>query len=415
LPGSINIVKATLRLKLHTDLATDTALHATMRLSTDCFNAVCRYGWNHNERNGILLHRATYADLRKQYDTLPAQLVVSARMKATEALKSVEERRKQDKRVSCPQSELCPIRYDARSYWVRLSEGVASLATVCGRARLTFTLPPCYRQYLTWRMCSADLCYNPYKKRFYLHVVVDTDAPFVTPNGKVVGCDLGVRRVAVTSTPQFFSSAKMHTRVRQHQHLRSALQAKGTKSAKRHLQKASRRWTRFQAHHNHLIANAILAPLQPGDTLALEDLTGIRDRCRHHAAQRGLFHRWSFHQLGTFLHYKAERKGVLIVSVDPRNSSRTCSRCGHCAKSNRKSQSHFVCQSCGYAVNADYNAAHNLCQRGISSLVRLMSASQSQPSAIATPLVSAPGKASDEGDGVEQQRAASPQDLSGGH
>jgi putative transposase len=324
-------VKATLRLKLNTDAATDAALHETMRLSTECFNAVCRYGYNHNERNGIELHHATYNDLRKQYDTLPAQLVVSARMKATEALKSVEERRKQGKRVSCPQSELCPIRYDARSYWVKLEAGIVSLATVCGRASISFHLPPCYRQYLTWRTCSADLCYNPLKKRFYLHVVVDTDAPFITPNGKVVGCDLGVRRIAVTSTPQFFSSAKMHTRVRQHQHLRSALQAKGTKSAKRHLQKASRRWTRFQAHHNHWIANAILAPLQPGDTLALEALTGIRDRCRQRAAQRGLFHRWSFHQLGTFLHYKAERKGVFVVSVDPRNSSRTCHQCGFCA------------------------------------------------------------------------------------
>ena len=400
-------MKATLRLKLHTDPVTEAALHDTMRLSTECFNAVCRYGYNHNERNGIELHHATYKYLRHQYPSLPAQLVVSARMKATEALKSVEERHQQGKRASCPQSELCPIRYDARSYWVRLSEGFVSLATVCGRVGVTFRLPDCYHQYLTWRTCSADLCYNPLKKRFYLHVVVDTDAPVLTPNGHVVGCDLGVRRIAVTSTPQFFSSARMHTRVRQHQHLRSSLQAKGTKSAKRHLQKASRRWTRFQAHHNHLIANAILAPLLPGDTLALEDLTGIRDRCRQRAAQRGLFHRWSFHQLGTFLHYKAERKGIFIVSVDPRNSSKTCSRCGHCAKSNRKSQSYFVCQSCGYEVNADYNAAQNLRQRGISSLVRLLSASPSQPTAIAAPLVSAPEKAIDEGDRVEPQRAAS--------
>ena len=82
-------MKATLRLKLHADPAVETALHETMRLSTECFNAVCRYGYNHNQRNGTLLHRATYADLRQQYKSLPSQLIVSARMKATEALKSV--------------------------------------------------------------------------------------------------------------------------------------------------------------------------------------------------------------------------------------------------------------------------------------------------------------------------------------
>lgn len=380
----------------------------TLRQSTACFNAVCRYGWDNNERNGVRLHQSTYNTLRQRYDALPSQLVVSARRKATEALQSVQQRKKREKSVSCPQSPLCPIRYDARSYWVKLEEGRASLATVCGRAGVTFHLPECYHQYLTWRVRSADLCYDGRKQRFYLHVVVDTDAPHVTPNGNVVGCDLGIRRVAVTSTPRFFSSKGMHTRTRQYQHLKSALQAKGTKSAKRHLQQASRRWRRFQACQNHVIANQILASMQAGDTLALEDLTGIRDRCKQHKKQRGLFHRWSFAQLGAFLAYKAERKGIFVVCVDPRNSSRTCSKCGHCARANRKNQSLFCCQSCGYTVNADYNAAHNLRQRGISSLARLLSESQSQPTVLSSPLAQAPQKALYDGSRGEPQRAASP-------
>jgi IS605 OrfB family transposase len=374
-------MKATLRLKLHTDPTADAALHETLRQSTACFNAVCRYGWNHNQRNGIRLHQATYRSLRAEYENLPSQLVVSARMKAAEALKSVSELHKRGKKISCPQSQLCSIRYDARSYSVKLEEGTASLATVCGRVNITFHLPACYERYLTWDTCSADLCWNQAKRCFYLHVVMETEAPALAPNGNVIGCDLGVKRVAVTSTPQFFSSAKMHSRARQHQHLKSSLQAKGTPSAKRHLQKSSRRWTRFQAAHNHLIANAILAPLQAGDILAIEDLTDIREGCKHRKKQRGLFHRWSFAQLASFLIYKAERKGILVVSVDPRYSSQTCSKCGHCEKKNRKSQSLFCCQVCGYTVNADFNAAQNLRQRGIASLATLVSDSQMQPTA----------------------------------
>src|ERR1051326_1496083 len=52
LSGSIQSMKATLRLKLQTDEATEAALHETLRQSTACFNAVCRCGWQHNERNG---------------------------------------------------------------------------------------------------------------------------------------------------------------------------------------------------------------------------------------------------------------------------------------------------------------------------------------------------------------------------
>ena len=408
-------MKATLRLKLHIDPLTEAVLHETLRQSTACFNAVCQYGWDHHERNGTRLHQSTYTSLRQLYDNLPSQLVISARMKAAEALKSVSELHKRGRKISCPQSELCPIRYDARSYWVKLQEGIASLATVSGRVCVTFRLPACYERYLSWDTCSADLCWDERKQRFYLHVVVDTEPPAFLPTGKVVGCDLGVNRIAVTSTPRFFSSAPMHRRVRQYEHLKSSLQAKGTPSAKRHLQKLSRRWTRFQACHNHHIANAILVPLHAGDTIALEDLTGIRQRCRHRKKQRGLFHRWSFAQLGAFLTYKAERKGILALQVDPAYSSQTCHKCGHCERKNRKSQSQFACQSCGYGCNADYNAAQNLRQRGIASLVRLMSDSQSQPTATSASFAQAPGKAAYGECGGEEQRAASPQALAVGH
>ena len=125
-------MKATLRLKLHTDEATNAILMETLRQSTECFNFVCRYGFEHNERNGFRLHQSTYASLKTLFPDMPSQLLVSARMKATESLKSVQALRKKGKKVSCPQSDLCPIRYDARSYGVNLEAGVASLASVCG-------------------------------------------------------------------------------------------------------------------------------------------------------------------------------------------------------------------------------------------------------------------------------------------
>lgn len=246
-------------------------------------------------------------------------------------------------------------------------------------------------------------------------MVVKTDAPVIEPTGEVVGCDLGVKRIAVTSLAKFFSSKSLRRRVRQYLLLFALLQAKGTKSAKRHLQKLSGRWTRFQACQNHLIANAILSCMKPGDVLVLEDLRGIRDRCKHRKKQRGPFHRWSFAQLRAYLIYKAERKGILVVLVDPAYSSQTCSKCGHCEKKNRKRQSRFCCQKCGYRIHADYNAAQVLRQRGISLLARLPSESQSQPNCHPMSIAQAPRKATYEDNGMGIQRAASCFPLGSSH
>src|SRR6266487_79023 len=61
-----------------------------------------------------------------------------------------------------------------------------------------------------------------------------------------------------------------------------------------------------------------------------------------------------------FLSYKAALAGIPLRVVDPRNTSRTCSACGHCEKANRKSQASFLCRECGMSMNADINAARNI-------------------------------------------------------
>jgi|SRR5579871_1355910 len=143
-------MKATLRLKLQMDETTTALLQATMLQYTACFNAVCRYGWESHDHNGVSLHRATYNSLCHLHPEMPSQLVISARMKAAEALKAGQTRIYQGKKASCPHSDLQSIRYDARSHWVRLSEGKASLATICGRVTVSYSVPECYQSYLSW-------------------------------------------------------------------------------------------------------------------------------------------------------------------------------------------------------------------------------------------------------------------------
>jgi len=115
---------------------------------------------------------------------------------------------------------------------------------------------------------------------------------------------------------------------------------------------------RFATDVNHCISKQLVKKAKrTGRGLALEDLSGIRDRVRVRKSQRRELHGWSFFQLRQFVAYKAALYGVPLVFVDPRNTSRTCPACGHIAKENRRTQDSFLCVSCGCAGRADHFAA----------------------------------------------------------
>jgi IS605 OrfB family transposase len=147
--------------------------------------------------------------------------------------------------------------------------------------------------------------------------------------------------------------------------IRGLLQKRGTKSAKRHLKKIQRKQSRFVRDMNHVVSKSLVCTASLSrKAIALEDLSGIRERVSVSREMRWLLGNWSFSELRQFIEYKAEAAGLPVVTVDPRNTSCTCSTCGYCDKANRKSQSVFKCLQCGLELNADWNAALNIKARG---------------------------------------------------
>ena len=101
--------------------------------------------------------------------------------------------------------------------------------------------------------------------------------------------------------------------------------------------------------------------------ITVEDLTGIRERTRDSVRKTQRYERlsWAFAQLRSFLAYKCEAAGIPLIVIDPRNTSRTCPVCGHCARENRRSQSEFLCVECGFQANADYVGSVNIRRKGL--------------------------------------------------
>jgi len=63
--------------------------------------------------------------------------------------------------------------------------------------------------------------------------------------------------------------------------------------------------------------------------------------------------------------YKAERAGKLIIEVDPRNTSKTCSNCGSIKDKLSLSDREYHCHTCSMKMDRDQNAAINIRRLGI--------------------------------------------------
>jgi putative transposase len=328
---------------------------------TNSFNEVCKIGWDAKlTHNGNALHSLTYYD-QKAETGLPSQLICSARVKATEALKSVKAIIKKGRKATCPVSKACPIRYDANSYTVWFDRSELSIATIDGRKRLPFKLPEYYKQYIQkgWKSCSADLCRDK-KKRWWLHLVMEATTPEIELSEECVGVDLGIVNPATDSRGNFYGEPRWKTVEQKTFQHRRRLQRKGTKSAKRHLKKMSGRQQRFRRDCDHVLSKRLVKSVSKGATLVFEDLTNIRGRAKGSKTHRRRLHSWSFFQFQTFVSYKAERLGISIAFVDPRYTSQKCSKCKHRERGNRVSQSVFKCKACGFECSADINSAINI-------------------------------------------------------
>jgi putative transposase len=139
---------------------------------------------------------------------------------------------------------------------------------------------------------------------------------------------------------------------------------------KAHDRRTSRRLCRREGvreHHRveyrlHHVANAVLSFAERRKSaIVLEDLKGFKPRWNKELNRRlSLWPRKKLHQI---IEYKAQWRGIPVVKVDPRNSSRTCPICGRIHDSRMGAE--FKCE-CGWHLDRHVNASLNLLQTAIS-------------------------------------------------
>jgi putative transposase len=350
-------VLVTLKVKLLPTLEQAEVLLATMRRVNEACDWISAVAFEKRVFGQVGLHREVYATVREKFG-LSSQMAVRAIGKCVESYKL-------DRRAVRHFRPLGAIAYDQRNLAWKGVEAI-SLATLGGRLTIPIVLGGYQAARLIRVRGQADLVYASGK--FYLAVVVDVpeEAP-LEPEG-FLGVDLGIVNIATDSDGTSYSGAALNARRAHRTNLRAKVQAKGTKSGKRLLKKWSGREARHARTENHRIAKELVARAKGSNRgIAVEQLDGIRNRVRTVGRrQRRAMNSWAFYQLKSFVLYKARIAGVPVVEVDPKNTSRTCSRCGHCEKANRVSQNRFLCRSCGFVAHADHNAAKNIGRAAVS-------------------------------------------------
>ncbi|MFD3997342.1 RNA-guided endonuclease InsQ/TnpB family protein [Streptomyces sp. NPDC058548] len=364
-------MKLVVRVKLLPTPEQAAALTATLHVCNEAANWLSARAFEHGRTSRAALQASAYAELKAR--GLSAQPALHVLRKVADAYSTLHPSRKNRRSVEAVVFRPNAAQpFDDRCLSWQVDDLTVSIWTVSGRMKgIGFTGQSEQMAVLAaYRKGESDLlCQGG---RWYLMATCEIPeaAPNSAPEG-FLGVDLGIVNIATTSDGSRYCGRRLNRRREADRKLRAELQTKGTKSAKRRAKSRAGKEARRARDINHKISKHIVAEAQrTGRGIALEDLTGIRERVRLRKPQRVTLHSWSFRQLGTFVAYKAKRAGVPVVYVDPAHTSQECSRCHHIDRRNRPSQAVFACQACGFVEHADLNSSHNIAARGWCTWVR---------------------------------------------
>jgi len=367
-------------------------LFETAEAYTEAVNFVLSKNLSDKTTNVKKLHHAYYVTIRERFG-LPAQLAVNVNRDAAAIYKTLWaqfkelKRRKPDSKATKKFWDKPPKRKSLIAKYTynrtvsfkfaNWNEIYVSISTLQGRLKWIriYGWNKHYEYLRQGKIGDPILSYDRSSKTFFLLVPVTLEIQERRPK-EIVGVDVGERHimaVASTTGKKYLVNLpeEVKRRKQRYHNLRSELMSKGTRSAKRKLQKLSRREKRFTENVLHIVSKTLVES-HPQARFVLEDLTQIRSnrvtyRGKDKEARRQA-EQWPFASLQKKIEYKAALYyGVQAVYVDPSYTSQTCPVCGYVSKNNRPNHGErFVCQNCGYKEHADIVGAINIALRELS-------------------------------------------------
>ena len=182
------------------------------------------------------------------------------------------------------------------------------------------------------------------------------------PRGRIKGIGVGIKTLAVDSDGNEFPNPKaLYRYLRKLRRAQRALSRSEYKSKRWYrkllqVQKLHYRIACIREDAHHKASTAIVKDASVIGIESLRVLGLLKNRrlskALSDAALSGFL---------TMLRYKAEAYGVEIIEAPSHfPSSKQCSHCGHKKKTLSLSERTYHCEACGFVMDRDLNAAHNL-------------------------------------------------------
>jgi putative transposase len=209
--------------------------------------------------------------------------------------------------------------------------------------------------------------------RWHVAFVAIPDSIPAPGNGIAVGVDRGVVVSAALSTGELLHCPRLtrreHKRVRRMQ--RKLARAKQGSNRRRRVQLViARLRARETDRRKDWAEKTSTALARRFDMILVEDLDikgmtrsakGTRDKPGRNVRQKaGLNRAILTSGWGLLVRRLGDKAPGRVEKVKPHLTSQRCSACGHVDANSRESQARFACTACGYACNADVNAARNI-------------------------------------------------------
>jgi putative transposase len=315
------------------------------------------------------LAKIAYRDFREQHPRMYSQHLVSVFEVAGSILKNHRKRVQKGISGGTPFVKRLMMKAVNQAYKLDRKTGIIDLPIRAGcHVELRLVVSQYHRKYLEDMTLSlGSLTVLPDR----VVVAFRKDAPRKFVPGSVLSLDTNERsldgvfveeNVAKVVKAEFSDIAIIQKR---HHERRRRLQKK-----KAHDRRTSRRLCRREGTREHRridymlhqVANSVLKFAEERKSaIVLEDLKGMRSKRSKELNRR--LSMWPRRKLHQIIEYKAQWKGIPVVKVDPRNSSRTCPICGRIQYSRMGAE--FKCE-CGWHLDRHINASINLLQTAIS-------------------------------------------------
>jgi len=200
-----------------------------------------------------------------------------------------------------------------------------------------------------WKLKNS-ISLNKVNNNFYFDLFWEKEETTKKVEGKQIGLDCGYKKLLISSENKIYDLGmeKIYNKL--------SRKKQGSKNFKHAL-----------VERDNLINQSInKIETENLSTIVVEDLNNVKTGSKFSKKFNNKLQRWSYPKVLNKLSMICEEQGINLIKVDPSYTSQTCSKCGHKDKNNRKAEK-FLCLSCGYETDSDFNASVNILHRCIYS------------------------------------------------